>query len=304
MEHMLSLRYFTVVSVLFVSLNAVCQEPEKNQDKDAVGSITLKYNAITPTKTNKVQQYETELYQQLKAHAPAGLTVNLQAVDLATSTYRTRFELTQGEKINVMLSPHFVDNKYQALIVPIPVLQGLLGYRKIISRKMLQSRMAEIQVIEDLRKFKAGQVKGWEDIHVYQHNKFLVETSVDIDALFRMLASERFDFLPLGVIEIEQEFDKYKHTYSNIYIDESFMIYYPIPLLFHVNTQEPKIAEFLKYSMEKIIKNGVQDQLIRKHFSKAIHVIDQNNTPLFVLQNSSPLHVEEKYSYELLNPKH
>jgi len=129
------------------------------------------------------------------------------------SSERKHDLLVDGEKVNVDRLVGFPSQKgpRKGLIrVEVPLLNGVMGYRILLIRKEDQVRFSSIGTLDELRKLPMGFGKGWEG-HVYKFNGFSVAEPLNMTMLLKMLAGRRYHFVPLSVIEIDDDYEIETH---------------------------------------------------------------------------------------------
>lgn len=203
---------------------------------------------------------------------------------------RGRREVAKGALVNIYASPARFgrDSQDSKLItIPIPLLKGLLGYRKLIIRKADSEIFANIPNEEFLKSLKLGQGRGWPDIAVYRENGYQVVDSGLFPDLFLMLDQKRFDYLPLGIMEADRALRTYASKLSTLDTVTSFYLYYPFPVFFHVSASEPLLAERLEKGLQTAVSDGSRNELFNRHFSSQLRELDRDDYLLFVLNNSA-----------------
>ena len=166
--------------------------------------------------------------------------------------------------------------------IRIPIYQGILGLRLMLVKKENHDKFSSISNIAELRKFTAGHGQHWQDLPVYEANRLPVKTYVEYHALFRQLASGRFDYFHRGINEIWQEFERHNHALS---IADNVMLFYPHPVYFFVSKHRPKLAEDLKRGLRKALKEGTFKQLFLNHHQSFIDKGKLNSRHLIRLKN-------------------
>lgn len=201
---------------------------------------------------------------------------------------RARREIQRGELINIFTAPVFLDpaaNTEGIISVRIPILKGLLGYRRIIIRAEDKALFASISSEEKLRDLRVGQGRDWQDNIVYRANAFELVDNGEFDQLAPMLSQHRFDYIPLGIAEIESIYAEIGGEEKNMIIDPSILIYYPLPVFFHVSAKYPKLAERVEKGLSMAVEDGSLDSLFRKKFSPIVSELNSRERRLFVLKN-------------------
>lgn len=168
-------------------------------------------------------------------------------------------ELKRGSSVNVMWTMTNAEREQELLAVPISLLQGLNSHRVFLIRKEDREKFARIHSLADLRLFKAGQGAQWPDVAVLQHNDLPVVTSAHYELLFTMLAGKRFDYFPRGLYEVWEE--QKIHQDKNLVIEQSLMLYYPAPIYFFVNREQPQLADRISRGLTLAIEDGSFNEL-------------------------------------------
>ncbi len=149
------------------------------------------------------------------------------------------------------------------LLIPvnIPIFKGILGYRIFVIRKNDQHLFENVNSLSDLQKFIAGQGKFWGDTKVLEHAGLPVVTSTRGRHLWQMLASKRFDYLPLAIHEPWQ--DLKIRPELDLVVEKNLMLVYPMALFFYVNKDNEKLYQYLEQGMRMAIKDGSYDAILK-----------------------------------------
>lgn len=201
---------------------------------------------------------------------------------------RARREIQRGETINIFTAPVFLNpetNIEGIISVPIPILKGLLGYRRIIIREEDAGLFASIKSEAGLKALRAGQGRDWQDNVIYQANAYKLVDNGEFDQLAPMLSQHRFDYIPLGIAEIETIYKEIGGSEKKMIIDPSILIYYPLPVFFHISGKNHQLAERVKKGLAIAAKDGSLDALFQQSFSPYINKLNARNYRLFVLRN-------------------
>ena len=178
-----------------------------------------------------------------------------------TSSIRYAQLLSDGDQLNVLwTSPGTPATKGEAIVIPIDIIKGLLGYRVCLINADAPPKLSAIHTLELLRKIKVGQAQ-WPDRAIYQFNNIVVVDTPNFSNLFKMLAAQRFDCIPLGVDEVERVYQAKKTQYPFLAIDSHVLIYYHYPLYLYVSKRHPALAERLSVGLQKMQNNGEFDRL-------------------------------------------
>ncbi|MDU0352983.1 hypothetical protein RS130_02705 [Paraglaciecola aquimarina] len=216
-------------------------------------------------------------------------------ISLRESGYSiTRLNKIAHEHQDVILwaSPyHPLNNKIA--VIKQPIFNGVFGLRKIIMRKELIAKIHELKTLDSLKHYTIGQGPGWSDVEVYKDAGFTV-VEASLSKLFKMASAQRFDLLPLGFIEIDEQLLKQKQGAEGLSIAPNHMFYYPHPVLFHLSQKHSSVVTRLNLGMQQILANGKLTTLFNQHFGKIAQHISQNGIHVFrMMNNKLPIEYQE-----------
>lgn len=228
------------------------------------------------------EQYVRELLQQILEHAPRAYTVvNSQGRMLQG---RSIYEMTKPDgNIDIMWSMTTDVREKQLIPIRIPLDKGLIGWRINLITEKNRKSFSAIKKVRDLRSFTAGQGIDWPDVDILKSNQLRVLTSNSYDPLFSMLAGGRFDYFPRSVFEILGDFANYPE--HKIEVEQSFILHYQTACYFFVTQKRPQLAEDIRKGFEKIIANGIFEQLFQKHNKVSIEKANIKQRTIIHLRN-------------------
>lgn len=196
--------------------------------------------------------------------------------------------LQLGEVVNAVSSPEltfYTDIQPAPLItIDIPILQGMLGKRHVIVRRDRLQEFASLSSVQQLQGFTAGLGFDWIDQLFFEHNQLPFNTGTDINQLFTMLQHGRFDYLPLGVVEARPALAK-SGLADELAIVDKLLIHYPLPVYIQVSANKPRLAERLRFGLQKAKDDGSLDKLFNQYYGKLVEasanavVIELENLP-------------------------
>ncbi|MDO3384656.1 hypothetical protein QWI17_02265 [Gilvimarinus sp. SDUM040013] len=221
--------------------------------------------------------------------------------DRKISVLRARRAMDRGEfdfHATTVLPSEFTESG--RLIVPHPLQFGLLGYRNLLIRKEDEARFAKITSPSQLGKLKAGLGQGWPDVQVLRENQLAVVESATFQQLFPMLVAKRFDYIPLGVEEIDATLTSVQPKYPDIVQSHAVMLVYPLPVYFLVCGCRPELAERLALGLERIHSSGRLHALFAQFKGPAIEKISEPWSFVMRATNSQQTHFDiDKESVEV-----
>lgn len=200
----------------------------------------------------------------------AGVEVALTLVDMEMAQGRSLMELARGDgPLDLMWTMTTRQREASGLLtVRIPIDRGLMGWRVLLVRRDDLPRWQKLQGLADLRHLMAGQGHDWPDTEILRANGLKVLTSSTHDALFRMLANDRFDYLPRAIMEVDAELADNRHPQLAVVPD--LMLYYPTASYLFVSPRRPDLARLLLAGLEKAVAEGSLQRLHQEHFGAAL----------------------------------
>jgi hypothetical protein len=205
------------------------------------------------------------------------------------SEQRQSFELMNATgKLTVMYLGTTPEFEKRLVPIRIPVDKNLGGYMVFLIRKEDQARFSAITTLDELRKLKIGLGLGWVDVDILRHDGFTIVTGSDYDGLFHMLANGRFDAFSRAAVEILDEYAERKEQIPSMHIEESLLLYYPLPMYFWFSRtpEGQKLADRAREGMLAMIADGTYDKIFMEYQR---HKIDQ-------------LHLKDRRIFEVENP--
>jgi hypothetical protein len=172
---------------------------------------------------------------------------------------RVEYEMESRDgSINIFVRSSTIDLEKRFLPIRIPVDRGLLGYRIMLVRNADLPQFAAVHHLDDLRKFRIGQGKGWADVGILKSAGFQVIEGDSYDGLFSMLTAERFDAFSRSVDEALREYDKQHDTHPTIAVEPTLLLHYPLPRYFFVrrDAQGQQFAKRIESGLEMMVHDG------------------------------------------------
>jgi hypothetical protein len=221
----------------------------------------------------------------LLALARAGVESDVQLINLEMYQGRSLIELARGSSpFDVMWTMTDQDRESSgALPVRIPIDRGLMGWRVLLVRRAELPRWERLRGLDELRQRVAGQGHDWPDTAILRANGLQVSTSSGYAALFRMLASGRFDYFPRAVFEVDAELAGGRH--GELAVVPNLMLHYPAAAYLFVSPRRPALAELLRKGLEKAVAEGSLQQLHQAHLGALIRAHPVSRDRVIRLQN-------------------
>ncbi len=187
------------------------------------------------------------------APIPQAISLARSVLELNQNTHPNYF-FPGGPNIGKMSNGNLITLDY-------PIDLGMLSYRICFVSPAAKAKVAEIQSLEDLRKFTIGQGNNWPDVAILQNNGLRVQQVANYTGLFKMVMSNRIDLFCRGISELRREYVEYKHL-GNLLYDQSFVLVYAMPYSFYFN----KSSQPLVRRLEEGLKIAQSDGSLREAF--------------------------------------
>lgn len=236
-----------------------------------------------------LRDYEIDIFNAaLARHASEYPPYRVEFIHRHMSAERSKIETERGINIHAHYASEwlgqFVDSANVHLL-GYPFLQEKLGLRKCVTLTKYLPRFQRIESEADFVEFRIGQQRGWVDINVYQHRGMTVVESEDYSSMFAMLERDRFDCLPMSVLEIDRVIRDQKDSYPELVIVPGLYIFYPIPVYLGVTRYQPELVERLARGFDELFTDGTATQLFAVHYANTDTQLQDPNPRLVVLKN-------------------
>lgn len=185
--------------------------------------------------------------------------------------------------------------------VPFPIDLGIVGFRVCFAHPEVVRQLAQVENIEDLKRFTHGQGVGWTDIEILRHNGFEVTTTTQYESLFLMVANRRFDLFCRGANELLEEFTLHKHI-KNLSYDRTIAISYPLPRFFYTNSANKAALDRIHRGLLIAYNNGSLQELWLKHYKESIDFARLEHRKVFPIENPFVDGLEFDYSRFFYDP--
>jgi ABC-type amino acid transport substrate-binding protein len=171
------------------------------------------------------------------------------------------------------------------MVISQPLTKGLLGYRLLLVKDESLARFSQVNKPSQLQRFSIGIPQTWADAELFRTNHYKVVEKGTLDDLFTLLKNGTFDYVALGVNEIEEIFSRKVASMGGISIEPSLMLYYPFPLVFYVTFSKPNLAQRVEKGLSKIIASGKFEDVFAQHHGDLVQRLNLGNRRVFTLSN-------------------
>jgi hypothetical protein len=253
------------------------------EDSELVVTYPKQHSKNDGRHTDVIELLRTVLQRTEKTDGPFSLRQN----EIYMTQSRFAIELQRGSIIapNVIWSNPTVELENILLPIRIPIRKGITGYRIFLIDRKNKKKFSDVKTVNELRNLIVGQGHDWDDVKVFRHNKFNVETATTYESLFKMLIKGRFDFFSRSISEISFEYESRRNMYPDLHIEENILLYYPWPKYFFVNKKDHKLADRLLRGFNIMIEDGSYDKWFKKYHQKSVSEANFKDRKLFKLIN-------------------
>lgn len=183
-----------------------------------------------------------------------------------------------------------------------PIHLGIVSYRVCFVSPQQQAAVAKVTDLKGLSQFTFGQGKGWLDVEILRHAGLNVTEVDSYENLFKMVARGRFDLLCRGVNELRSELLNHWEL-EGLKVDESLLIYYPLPRAFYTNKQNHEALQRIEQGLALAWQDGSLQALWRKSFGQAISFAKLQKRQLIRLDNPFLTGIDFEYRPYFYNPQ-
>src|SRR6185436_18741174 len=190
-------------------------------------------------------------------------------------------------KLSVMYlgtTPDFEKTLYG---IHIPVDRNLGGYCVFMIRKERRDDFRGVATVEDLRRYSFGLGLGWIDVDILRRRNLKVVTGSNYDGLFEMLLHRRFDVFLRAAVEVLDEQAQRKDTMPDLFIEESLILYYPLPKYFWFPKTPvgKRLADRAEEGMRAMIADGTYDAIFDKFQRPKIEKLRLKDRKILRIEN-------------------
>ena len=213
----------------------------------------------------------------------SGGPYQLKAVGQAMVSPRIVQQMENGGAIDVTWAPTDPNLERRLLPVFIPVDKGVLGWRLLLIKKSDHARFAQIHTQRQLQTLSAGLQRDWVDATILRANGLRVVPAGLYRPMFKMLASDRFQYFPRGVIEVWNE--EKQNAHLDLEVEPHLALHYPVQTYFFVSKRNPALAQRIERGLRIAIKDGSFDALFEQCNGEFIRRARFETRTIFELRN-------------------
>jgi hypothetical protein len=242
--------------ILILWLSSLVLAPAKAGEGKAV-VITAKPIGTTDQRN---KYFETLLEKILNRKANTRESTRVVQAKVSFSEKRMLHELKAGANLQVVAEVSNPEWDEKLLPVRIPIRKGIHGYRLFLINRQDQPAYRKVTTLSDLKKFATGAGPKWSTLTVMEKAGFRVEAGDTYSTLFNMLKFRRFTSLGRGIDEAFREREKFSKLNSDLVVEESLGLYFPLPTYFYVSPKNPVLAAQIEAGLKAMKSDGSFDR--------------------------------------------
>ncbi len=140
--------------------------------------------------------------------------------------------------------------------IKIPLVRGLLGFRRPIVHKGMLAAFNQVSSIVGLSEMVGCQGTNWPDSRILLNAGMTVLLSLDYAQMFALTDKGRCDYFPRAFFEAPVEINRWKETYPNLVLYPDLVLRYPFAIYFFTRKQDEALARVIERGLERMIERG------------------------------------------------
>jgi hypothetical protein len=254
----------------FISLILwLCISPLAYAFADQTPGLVVTAKPIDP-RDERYRYVETLLEKILRKNGTAEETARLVQADASYSRNRMLRELISGENLHVVAEVANPEWEDKLLPIHIPIRKGIHGYRLFLINRQDQFLFSNIETLADLKRVSTGSGQQWAVRNVMEESGFNVVTSDSYATLFDMLKVLRFKSFGRGIDEVFREYETFSQGNSDLVVEDSLALYFPLPTYFYVSPKRPELARAIESGLKKMLQDRSFDQHFLDYYQQDI----------------------------------
>lgn len=195
-------------------------------------------------------------------------------------------ELEKGDSLSLTFAHTRAEFEQRALTVRVPLRQGLDSYRLLMVKKGNENKFANVETLEDLKRFTVGLSPNWSTYTIMQQHQFTIVDAEDYSTMFKMLESERFDFVPRALNEVYNELMLYQPMSEGLAVVPNLALYIPSASYMFVSKKQPRIYQRLNTGLHAMVVNGDLLRLTEKYYQRFVKRAAMQNRKVIAITHS------------------
>ncbi|MFO7788109.1 MAG: hypothetical protein R6W87_10135 [Halospina sp.] len=226
---------------------------KRNHESPAIRELVKMALAKTPDYgPTEIRASQPMAQGRATRHLRAGNTDRVRIANVASSSERNR----------------------ELRAVPIPIAQGMLGFRVCIIRKDEQERFDRIFSARDFQQqgLTIGQGAHWPDTRILRQAGFDVVTSPRFRNLLTMLERGRFSCFLHGIGEVLIDMEQYQG--GRLTVENRLVFTYRMPSYLFVSPDDQDMAERLTVGLHRAMLSGDYEAWFSTYFRRPLRELE------------------------------
>lgn len=270
------IRLFTQVAILIWFCCSCLQKAAADDIRIKYGSSSLDVRA---------RYIENLMVRALRISQKEYGPFSINRLDIEIPSHWVLHALEEGKLINVSVAMTSNEWENKAIPIRIPVRRGIFKYRLLLVHKDNLKHFQKVANVQQLKELSVGLKRGWTTRTMLETLDFNIVEADSYDMIFEMLQAKGFDYTIRGIHEAFEEIRLRRRFYDDLTVEPNILLHMPAPSYFFVSPKYPRIAERLKYGLEKMVESGELKQLFEQAFSKYIDMLDLKNRRVIEVGN-------------------
>ncbi len=238
--------YLLFLFLILILFNNYSQIKINYPNINGLGKTTFSYAALVLALENSGVAFE----------------IVLRDYNVSDSSFRQMLHQGKIDVADFGTSKEF-ENDFLPIYIPIDY--GLNGWRLFIIHNDNIEKFSNVDTLQDLQNYVAGQGLEWSDVKILRRANIEVTEAPKLDQLFGMIEKKRFDFLPLGAHSIFWHLKSHIDEYPNLVIEDNIVLIYPFSRFFFVHKDNKELHDVIKKGLIQSLDNGSFLNLFKNH---------------------------------------
>lgn len=301
--------YISFALLLLLSINTDAAELANFEQPASVNSEESQSSAISdisPPETNFINSDEIAVIRINRSKSDQDIRSNynlsilrkalnhsvqkygpyrLEIIEQSIPNYRKLQFLRENKLINVAMAMTSQEREQDAIPIRIPIRRGILNYRLLMVHKKHLTKFENITTAAQLQELTVGLRRSWALWDTMSYLDYKVVSAYSYDSVFKMLAKERFDYIPRGIHEIYDEIAIRKKDMPALTVAPKIALYIPAAFYIFVAPNRPEIAHRIEYGLEQMLANNEIVTLFNQFYGEAIKRSDIANRHIINVGN-------------------
>lgn len=278
----------SIKNLALLILMTLCGSSVVAAEKSSGATETTQIKLWNGNKTQSRQQYEREVLEAaLKATNASygGWQLQEDLTDYPLAADEASVFRSKGIDIFGTVAGNTKLANEKKILIPLPLMKGLLGYRILIIRAADKEKFTAIKSAQQLQQLRLGIPSTWADAELFRQNGYKVEEKGSFDDLFTRLENNEFDYVSFGANEVAGVFSGRAAQSGKLIVDASLLVYYPFPLVFYVSPNNKVLAARVTQGLQAISSNGELDKIFNRYFGAELTILKLSDRTKITLKN-------------------